>query len=189
MAKLKLKFKFPVTGDLWDLWRRLEGEGVTDVNISTTDVSPEDNYIIVEIYDGEAWLIIPKWMHKDEEICDYLEAFIMAYTGKHTDWRREVYESYRLWLEDMSKYWLEHGMSKEEAERRKRELMEALKKDIEKEITISREIGTLTFSLFKAYRKRAKKSWRKYLEYGLFGFALALNLGLLTYKLMKEHII
>jgi hypothetical protein len=187
MAKLKLKFKFPVTGDLWDLWKKLEGEGVTDVNISTADVSPEDNYMIVEIYDGEAWLIIPKWMFKDEVIYDYLETFVMAYTGKHTDWRREVYESYRLWLEDLSKYWIEHGMSKEEAERKKRELMEKWKEDIEREIKESEAVGRILYSKFMVYRKKARDAWKKYLEYGILGLALALNIGLLTYRFMKEY--
>ena len=155
---VKKVVRFDITKSLWDLWKLLESEGVKDVYIDEFRPIPETNYIKVEIVDDEAGLRVPKWVLRSDELMELLEIFVTAYRGTHTDWEEEIRKDYEMWLEHLKMIWVRHGLSPEEAEKRKAEYLKALEETIKKETKEMIDFSKFTYSLLtlKTGKKKHK---------------------------------
>jgi hypothetical protein len=155
---VKKVVRFDITRSLWDLWKLLEGEGVKDVYIDEFRPIPEVNYIEVVIVDDEAGLRVPKWVLRSDELMELLETFVTAYRGTHTDWEEEIRKDYEMWLEHLKRIWVRHGLSPEEAEKRKAEYLKALEETIKKEAKEMVDFSKFAYSLLalKTGKKKRK---------------------------------
>ena len=140
-------FRFSVERDLMELWRKLESMGVYWISIPLFRCVDGD-YIEVVVYDDEAELIPPCWL--PFELRSILEEMAVAYR-EHVDWKKTIYEDYKLWIEHASRYW---KVSEEERKRKVEEILRSLKPKIEEEArSLQKE--------FKLLSERWKKKIRE----------------------------
>ena len=153
--------KFPIEKTLWDLWDLLEKHGVKDVWLDMWTPSSDPFHIEVEIYKDEARLIVPEGVLKSEDLLDLMGLFVEAYRGHHIDWERVVRESYEVWLELAKRHWIEGGMSPEEAERKKQEILKELEEHIKKEARELEAFADFAKSLFELMHPRPGEKPRR----------------------------
>ena len=156
--------KFPIEKSLWELWELLEKHGVKDVWLDMWTPSSDPFDVEVEIYGDEATIRVPEGVLKSESLLDLVGLFVEAYRGHHVDWEKMVRKDYEVWLELAKRHWVEHGMSPEEAEKKKQELLKSLEESIKEEAKKLKIYADFAKSLFELiYRPRpAKRPRRKH---------------------------
>jgi hypothetical protein len=154
--------RFPIERSLWELWDLLEKHGVVDVWLDEWTPSDDPFHIVVEVYKDEARLRVPEGVLKSEDLLDLMGLFVEAYRGHHVDWERMVRKDYEVWLELAKRHWVEHGMSPEEAEKKKQELLKSLEESIKEEAKKLEIYADFAKSLFELmYPRPGERPRRK----------------------------